>query len=118
MWCSAWFHFGTLLFILYVNDITHTSDVLDFILFADDTTILYSNKYIYNKINLINKELEQVGNWFRANKLSVNASKTNYMILGTPHMTSTMTRNDVNMLLDNTVLERVKSTKFLGVLID
>ena len=27
-------------FILFVNDITNTSDVLDLILFADDTTIL------------------------------------------------------------------------------
>ena len=34
---------GPLLFILYVNDITNTSDVLDFILFADDTTIVYSH---------------------------------------------------------------------------
>ena len=32
---------GPFLFILYVNDITYTSNVLDFILFADDTTILY-----------------------------------------------------------------------------
>ena len=40
------------------------------------------------------------------------------MIMGTPHMTSTKTREDLNVLLDNTVLERVKFTKFLGVLID
>lgn len=109
---------GPLLFILYVNDITYTSDVLDFILFADDTTILYSDKNIYNKINLINKELQEVSNWFRSNKLSVNASKTNYMILGTSHMTSKTTHNDLNVLLDDTILERVKSTKFLGVIID
>ena len=75
---------GPLLFIIYVNDITNTSDVLDFILFADDTTILYSHSNIENQINLINEELNEVSNWFKANKLSVNASKTNYMILGTP----------------------------------
>ena len=109
---------GPLLFILYVNDITYTSNVLDFILFADDTTILYSHKDINSKIELINKELDEVTNWFKANKLSVNASKTNFMIMGTPHMTSTKTREDLNVLLDNTVLERVKFTKFLGVLID
>ena len=33
-------------------------------------------------------------------------------------MTSTKTREDLNVFLDNTVLERVKFTKFLGVLID
>ena len=66
---------GPLLFILYVNDIRYTSNVLDFILFADDTTILYSHKDINSKIELINKELDEVANWFKANKLSVNASK-------------------------------------------
>ena len=109
---------GPLLFILYVNDIIYTSNILDFILFADDTTILYSHKDINSKINVVNKELQEVNNWFKANKLSVNASKTNFMILGTPHMTSTRTREDLNVTLDNTALERVKFTKFLGVLID
>ena len=33
-------------------------------------------------------------------------------------MTSTKTREDWNVLLDNSALERVKFTKFLGVLID
>ena len=77
---------GPLLFILYVNNITNTSNVLEFILFADDTTILYSHPKIDNQINCINEELKEVSNWFKANKLSVDASKTNYMILGTPHM--------------------------------
>ena len=104
---------GPLLFILYVNDITYTSNVLDFILFADDTTILYSHKDINSKIELINKELDEVTNWFKANKLSVNASKTNFVIMGTPHMTSTKTREDLNVLLDNTVLERENSQNSL-----
>ena len=109
---------GPLLFILYVNDITFTSNVLDFILFADDTTILYSHKDINSQVNVVNEELKEVSNWFKANKLSVNASKTNYMILGTPHMTSVKVRKDLNVSLNNTTLERVRFTKFLGVLID
>ena len=67
---------GPLLFILYVNDIINTSDVLDFNLFADDTTILYLHSNIENQINLVNEALSEVSNWFKANKLSVNASKT------------------------------------------
>ena len=38
-----------------------------------------------SKTNTINDELKEASNWFKANKLSVNASKTNHMILGTPH---------------------------------
>ena len=40
------------------------------------------------KINLINKELCEICNWFKANKLSANASKTNYMVLGTSQSTN------------------------------
>ena len=109
---------GPLLFILYVNDITNTSDVLDFILFADDTTILYSGNDITSCLHLINRELKEVSNWFQANKLSVNATKTNFMLLGTPHMTSVKAPKNLDVILDNTKLDRVKSTKFLGVLID
>ena len=109
---------GPLLFILYVNDITFTSNVLDFILFADDTTILYSHKDINSQVNVVNKELKEVSNWYKANKLSVNASKTNYMILGTLHTTSVKVRKDLNVSLNNTTRERVRFTKFLGVLID
>ena len=34
---------GPLLFILYINDIINCSDLLYFILFADDTNLIYSN---------------------------------------------------------------------------
>ena len=33
-------------------------------------------------------------------------------------MTSTKSRENLNVMLDNTALERVKFTKFLGVLMD
>ena len=94
----------------------YTSTLLDFILFADDTTILFSSNDIVSQIPLINKELLEVGNWFKANKLSVNATKTNYMIMGSPKMTSMIDQTDI--ILDNTKLDRVTKTKFLGVIID
>ena len=89
---------GPLLFILYVNDITSTSNVLDFILFADDTTIIYSHKNIESQISVVNAELKEVSNWFKTNKLSVNVSKTNYMILGTSHMTSVKAQQHLNVI--------------------
>ena len=108
---------GPLLFILYVNDITNTSNVLEFVLFADDTTITYSHSDIISKFDMINSELQEVTNWFKANKLSVNASKTNYMLLGTNHKLSRLDEN-ASIILDNTHLKRVNDTKFLGVTID
>ena len=37
---------GPLLFLLYVNDIHCSSDKLAFYLFADDTNLLYADKYL------------------------------------------------------------------------
>ena len=108
---------GLLLFILYVNDITNTSNVLEFVLFADDTTITYSHSEVISKFDIINNELQEVTNWFKANKLSVNASKTNFMLLGTNHKLSRLDES-ASIILDNTNLERVNDTKFLGVTID
>ena len=129
---------GPLLFILYVNDIVNTTSLLELILFADDTTLLFSHSDIASKENTINNELQEICNWFKANKLSVNASKTNYMVLGTQNSTSKfgpLNQNDMsenlqsssssnagkvplNIILDDVSLDRVSSTKFLGVIID
>ena len=106
---------------MYINDITNTSTLLDFLLFADDTTILYSSSDIVSKIPVINRELSEVSNWFKANKLSVNATKTNYMIMGTQHDMTSMedhSVSNVDIILDKTKLKRVDKTKFLGVTID
>ena len=63
---------GPLLFKLYVNDITSASNVLDFIICADDATILYSHENIESQMSVFDAELNEVSNWFKTNKLSVN----------------------------------------------
>ena len=47
---------------------------------ADDTTIYYSSKNLDDLYNKINHDLYTVADWFRANKLTLNISKTNYVI--------------------------------------
>ena len=54
----SWAHYFS--YFIYVNDMTYTSDVPDFILFADDTAIAYSHKDINNLMDLVNKELKEV----------------------------------------------------------
>ena len=48
---------GPLLFIIYVNDIMNSCKLLHFILFADDTNIIYSNSNFDMLINTVNQEL-------------------------------------------------------------
>ena len=67
---------GPLLFLLYINDISNSSDVLKFFLFADDTTVYYSaDPSDDNTETVLNREMEKVSSWLAANKLSLNVKK-------------------------------------------
>ena len=102
-----------------MNDICNTSNLLSFILFADDTTVFFSDKDVNVLYDTMNNELYEVCNWFKYNKLSLNASKTNLMLLGT--VTAYKTRNanvSRSIHLDGCQLTRITNTKFLGMTID
>ena len=56
---------GTLLFLIYINDLALSSNILNFILFADDTTIYHTEKDLQTLENTLNTELitEQIGSF-------------------------------------------------------
>ena len=79
---------GPLLFLMYMNDMPNSSRHLDFILYADDTTLFNTIEFsIPNEdsdpFKTINDELHKVHNWLVANRLSLNIKKTKYMIFHT-----------------------------------
>ena len=71
---------GPLIFLIHVNDITNSSQILSFILSADDTNLFLSDKDISNLYKTMNQELKQVNLWLTANKLSLNVNMTQFMI--------------------------------------
>ena len=76
----GWSVLGSLLFILYVNDLCRSSDKLSFYLFADDTNLLYANRGITSLERVVNAGLSKVQEWLVANKLTLNAKKSNFVI--------------------------------------
>ena len=68
-----------LFFILYINDLNNAS-MLDAILFADDTNLFISHNDPVYLINTLNRELDKLSTWFTANRLSLNLSKTNFIV--------------------------------------
>ena len=54
---------GPLLFLIHVNDLSNSSEILDLLLFADDTTIFMSASDIITLHNIMNSELEKVADW-------------------------------------------------------
>jgi hypothetical protein len=107
---------GPLLFLLYINDLPCCSNNLHFILFADDTNILFSHKDPKFLERELNKELTIITNWFKLNKLSLNIKKTNFMIFKNKY--SHKLDLNLKIVIDNNELIRVHQTKFLGIIID
>jgi Reverse transcriptase (RNA-dependent DNA polymerase) len=107
---------GPLLFLIYINDIVNCSKILKFILFADDTNLFHSHKDAFELMKSINIELSKLSDWFRANKLSLNVKKTNYILFGKKRLPNF--DQNFELIIDGNRLERVQSTKFLGVYID
>ena len=61
---------GPLLFLIYVNDIINSSSILYFIMFADDTNVLFSHKNLPELVATLNSELSNISSWFKCNNLS------------------------------------------------
>ena len=59
-------------------------------------------------------ELDKLHAWFTVNKLSLNISKTNYILFGRRRCIS----DNVSITMVKSPISRVKVTKFLGVNID
>ena len=67
---------GPLLFTLYVNDLSSVAVHGNVVLYADDTAIFVSGKNIEDIQGKLNSELEHISAWLYANKLTLNAKKT------------------------------------------
>jgi hypothetical protein len=81
---------GPLLFIIYINDLHLASEIFNSIMFADDTTLVSDlSKFGPNSKpmelgNNINIEITKIATWLKANKLSLNITKTKFMIFERP----------------------------------
>ena len=71
---------GPLFFLLYINDLNNVSTLVELILFADDTNLFMSHKDPVYLAASLNSELNKLSTWFKANKLSLNLKKTNFML--------------------------------------
>ncbi len=73
---------GPKLFILYINDLCNVSSLVKYVLFADDTNIFKSGDNLQSLCIEISNELNKISVWFNVNKLSLNVSKTHFMVFG------------------------------------
>ena len=77
---------GPLLFFIYIDDIIKCSDNFQFYLFADDTSILYSNKNLLSLEAEVKTEIIKLCGWLTDNNLTLNTTKSNYVMFLTRKM--------------------------------
>ena len=121
--CPNYSVLGPLLFLIYINDIYNYSKKLSFHLFADDTNWLYADKDLKSLESVNNIELQKVCDWLNANKPTINAKKSNFVVLRPSQKKLSYQINARiynNASNSHTFLEckDCKDVKFLGVLID
>ena len=102
---------GPLLFLLYINDLNCVSSKLDNIMFADDTNLFLTGKSIVDVEEQMNQELLLVTEWFQANRLSLNITKTSYLIF------SNNKNLTANIFIDKMPINQQYDTKFLGLIL-
>ena len=61
-----------LLFLIYVNNLPNVSKVMQFYLFADDTSIYFDSDNLFNLLKIVSRELKKVRKWLEANRLALN----------------------------------------------
>ena len=82
-----------------------------FVHFSDDTTFIASDGDINNVHATVNRELVGVDNWLKANRISLNVSKTSYMKISNK-------KNAIDIKIRDLILRKVSTVKFLCVTLD
>ena len=106
---------GPLLFTIYINDMHKAFNKCLVHHFADDTNLLYMDKDPRNLQRVVNKELKYLVEWLRANRLSLNVDKTEFIIFRPPHKPLNFR---ITLNLDQKTIFESTKIKYLGLLLD
>ena len=108
---------GPILFLIFINDLPNAIDFFT-LLFADDTTFQIFGPDPKSLFELANAELKKAAAWFKSNKLTLNISKTKYIVFRKPN--SKINFANLSLNIENSPIDRIgydcpeKSFKFVG----
>ena len=112
---------GPLLFLIYINqnDISNTSNVGEFILFADDINIFVRGQTALLAFKTANEILRKVNDYMYVNKLHINMEKFCFIHFkpGNSNKENTVTA-EFDVKIGHKIVKQVSETKFLGITID
>ena len=108
---------GPLLFLLYINDLPNCLVSSETLMYADDTHLTYASNSIEDIECTLNRHLANVSDWLKANRLTLNKTKTEFMVIGSWQKLGTFDKSP-NLVLDSFPIKQVSTTKSVGVLVD
>ena len=104
---------GPLIFLIFNNDLHKVVENCSTTLFADDTTLYVSSKDTNCLKWCIEHDMAFLMDWFRANKLTLNLSKTQFLLFK-----SKAKLKSFNINIHNIVIQPNNTCKFLGITLD
>lgn len=111
---------GPILYILYSADIINHISHCNHHLYADDIQLHMSFDPCDTRESVlkINSDLERISLWSEHNTLELNATKTKYMILGTPQIVKRVEEQRQPIQIRGVNIDRVSEARILGILFD
>ena len=101
---------GTIIFILFVNDVFQLNSIdIEIFLYADDTAIIFSADCEFVLQTIINNFFDKYCLWCTTNCLVLNPAKSNFL---------TFNNARVTVSINNQLLLKLDYVKYLGILID
>ena len=101
---------GPILFLIYINDLFNCSNFKT-TLYADDSVLTLSNKNVNCLQTMLNSELTKINAWLKANQLSLNVTKTNFLFF-------TKTKEKIFPQINDRKIKQANCVKYFGVFLD
>ena len=106
---------GPLLFLIYINDLPKWLSLESLRMYADDSNVTFATSDMLGLEAQINTELK---NWLRANKLSLNMAKTEFMGISSRQKLQSLNDKTININLEGVKINQTDHIKALGLNID
>ena len=102
---------------IYINDLQECELSSSVFIYPYDTSLTLSANDSTILEEKLNKDLDEVQNWLKSNKLTLNVKKTKYMIIGSQYRLRLLNR-DFNVPVSFQQFTPVTNYRYLGIEVD
>lgn len=106
---------GTLMFLIYIDNIDKIGLLGHLTLYADDTCLFYFDSCVHSIVTDAQTDLNRLNEWLKYNLLTVNTSKISFMIFSSKNK---QIPQHTPLTIDNEEIHRSNQEKYLGLWLD